>query len=123
MLHPLIFVFCAASQLAITRASSLASSVEHNREVFSLVSAALQLTVAITCRMHPSKELRFGSSSSLTVAEELCRSQATDFIVLNPANFSKNFHDDLWASENVPFFECSDEDITTAYFYRWQVYK
>ena len=67
MLDLVLFVVCAASQLAITRASSLASSVEHNREVTTLMSAALQLTVVTTCGMHPGKELQFGSFSSLMV--------------------------------------------------------
>ena len=24
-----------------------------------------------------------------------------------------------WYSNNIPFFECSDRDITTTYYYRW----
>ena len=26
-----------------------------------------------------------------------------------------------WASAHVPHFECSDDDITQAYWYRWMV--
>ena len=27
-----------------------------------------------------------------------------------------------WAAEAIPLFECSDPDITTAYYYRWRLF-
>jgi hypothetical protein len=37
---------------------------------------------------------------------------------------AKYFGDDAaWYLENIPFFECSDPDITRVYYYRWQLYK
>ena len=32
-------------------------------------------------------------------------------------------HDAPWFEENIPFFECSDPEITDVYYYRWKVYK
>ena len=26
-----------------------------------------------------------------------------------------------WYAENIPFFECPDTDITTTYYYRWEL--
>ena len=32
-------------------------------------------------------------------------------------------NDAPWYEKNIPFFECSDPDITRIYYYRWQLYK
>jgi hypothetical protein len=32
-------------------------------------------------------------------------------------------NDAPWYEANIPFFECSDPEITDVYYYRWQVYK
>ncbi|HVM60548.1 MAG TPA: discoidin domain-containing protein [Verrucomicrobiae bacterium] len=32
-------------------------------------------------------------------------------------------NDAPWFEENIPFFDCSDPDITRVYYYRWQLYK
>ncbi len=32
-------------------------------------------------------------------------------------------NDAPWFEKNIPFFDCSDPDITRIYFYRWQLYK
>jgi hypothetical protein len=32
-------------------------------------------------------------------------------------------NDAPWFEENIPFFECSDPEITEVYYYRWQLYK
>ena len=32
-------------------------------------------------------------------------------------------NDASWYEKNIPFFECSDPDITRIYYYRWQLYK
>jgi hypothetical protein len=31
-------------------------------------------------------------------------------------------NDAPWFEENIPFFECSDPEITQVYYYRWQLY-
>src|ERR1700722_14138727 len=31
--------------------------------------------------------------------------------------------DALWFQANVPFFDCSDRQITDIYYYRWKLYK
>jgi hypothetical protein len=33
------------------------------------------------------------------------------------------WNDAPWYEKNIPFFECSDPDITRIYYYRWQLYK
>lgn len=32
-------------------------------------------------------------------------------------------NDAPWYEQNIPFFECSDPEITQVYYYRWQLYK
>jgi len=32
-------------------------------------------------------------------------------------------NDSPWFEENIPFFECSDPEITEVYYYRWQLWK
>ena len=32
-------------------------------------------------------------------------------------------NDAPWFEQNIPFFDCSDPDITRIYYYRWQLYK
>jgi hypothetical protein len=32
-------------------------------------------------------------------------------------------NDSPWYEENIPFFECSDPEITEVYYYRWQLWK
>lgn len=44
--------------------------------------------------------------------------------MLDPDNFRDRLGEDWeWARDNVPFFESDHEDITAAYFFRWQVYR
>ena len=46
------------------------------------------------------------------------------FSLLDPNTFSSYVGEDLeWAKANIPFFECSDTEFMTAYYYRWQTYK
>jgi hypothetical protein len=52
------------------------------------------------------------------------RRAAGSFLVLDPNNFAAPLGADLpWATDNVPFFECDDSDITAAYYFRWTVYR
>ena len=65
-----------------------------------------------------------------------------EFLVLEPGNYREHFTEGFpgpwangsgvgsvnassfdWAIENLPLFECSDDDITAAYWYRAKVYK
>ena len=46
------------------------------------------------------------------------------FFLLDPANFGSHLRDDLaWATQNVPFVDVEDDDVLTAYYYRWRSYK
>ena len=45
------------------------------------------------------------------------------FAVLDPATFAPLLGSDAaWAVSNIPFFECSDPDLTSAYYFRWRTY-
>jgi hypothetical protein len=46
------------------------------------------------------------------------------FYILDPADFAGRLGPDLeWAKSNVPFIDVEDEDILTAFYYRWRMYK
>ena len=46
------------------------------------------------------------------------------FYLLDPAAFQRQLGDDFaWAVDTCPFFECSDSDLTEAYFFRWRTYR
>ena len=50
--------------------------------------------------------------------------QSQSFHVLDPEAFRSQLGSDFgWAKQNVPFFEVDESDITTAYFFRWKVYR
>lgn len=50
--------------------------------------------------------------------------QTQPFVVLPPEAFEDTYGPDYdWAAENVPFFECSDPELNTAYSFRWRVYR
>jgi hypothetical protein len=46
------------------------------------------------------------------------------FTVLDPAAYNDALRDDYsWAVDNVPFIDYPDDDIMTAFYYRWRMYK
>ena len=85
------------------------------------------------------KPLHFLLVTLLAPASQL-RAVHGAFQLLDPEDFKPLFHDVKinatapadqgplnepafeWAKANVPFFECSDKDIETAYAFRWRAY-
>jgi hypothetical protein len=50
--------------------------------------------------------------------------QAGTHILPTEALAKEHFGNDApWFEENIPFFNCSDPEITDVYYYRWQLYK
>ena len=46
------------------------------------------------------------------------------FYLLDPGNFSQLYNEDLaWATDNVPFFEASNNAFTEAFAFRWKLFK
>ena len=46
------------------------------------------------------------------------------FTVLDPTAYADALRDDYsWAVDNVPFIDYPDDDIMTAFYYRWRMYK
>lgn len=45
--------------------------------------------------------------------------------VLDHAALATKYYgeDALWYQDNIPFFECSDQEIEQVYYYRWKLYK
>lgn len=63
-------------------------------------------------------------SGSFKLRDWFRAQQQAQFQVLDPKSFHKLLGDDFqWAARTVPFFETEDQDITTAYYYRWSVYR
>jgi hypothetical protein len=59
----------------------------------------------------------------LLAALSLVRSPAPASIL--PETLAARYYgnDARWYQENIPFFECSDPEITEVYYYRWQLWK
>ncbi len=47
----------------------------------------------------------------------------TKFINKEGVSASRFGNDRGWYMDNIPFFECSDNDIESVYYYRWELYK
>jgi hypothetical protein len=46
------------------------------------------------------------------------------FSVIDPSAYKTNLRGDYdWAVDNVPFIDFPDEDLVTAFYYRWTSYK
>ena len=79
---------------------------------------------------------------ALVLAGAFLGRASAEFVVLDPQDFKDHFVEGWpgpysngtgagqvnqstfdWAAGNVPFFECSDPDITAAYYFRWKTYK
>ena len=58
------------------------------------------------------------------VAAESALNQKGTRILPQAALAAHYFGNDApWFERNIPFFECSDPEITRIYYYRWQLYK
>ena len=57
------------------------------------------------------------------VFKQSCQAQA-GFVLVDPADFRPLLQEDYeWARTTIPFFASSDQDLTSAYFFRWRVYR
>ena len=64
------------------------------------------------------------SSSSSTSSSSSSATAAGPYFVLAPSAFAPLFGADLgWMTANAPLFEASDDALTTAYAFRWRVFR
>ena len=57
------------------------------------------------------------------IADAKCGVQAS-FVLLESSDFRPLLQEDYtWARDSIPFFATSDLDLTTAYYFRWRVYR
>jgi hypothetical protein len=57
------------------------------------------------------------------VAAGLAQEHGTGFLP-RESLAAEHFGDDApWFEQNIPFFDCSDSELTDVYYYRWQLYK
>ena len=67
----------------------------------------------------------------LTVAAAFCLSTTPSTAAPQPTKILPEYSlatthfgaDASWYEANIPFFECSDAELTRTYYYRWQMYK
>jgi hypothetical protein len=69
------------------------------------------------------------------------RTALAEFVLLDPGSYEQHFVEGFpgpwangsgvgavntsvfgWAEENVPFFDCSDQDLVQAYYFRWKTF-
>jgi F5/8 type C domain len=55
------------------------------------------------------------------LVDTLCQAQVLDKQAKLTAETFWDNQDFEWFAENIPFFECPDADITTTYYYRWEL--
>ena len=67
--------------------------------------------------------LRLAAPATLVLAASASLAMAS-FTLLDPEQLRPYLGEDYdWALANVPFFASSDQELTAAYFFRWQVYR
>src|SRR6185295_5042950 len=53
-----------------------------------------------------------------------CKDENHDTVLDHSALARKYYHEDAeWYLANIPFFECSDQQLEEVYYYRWKLYK